>query len=263
MHPFAKHICIVLSKLSRQAACIVHCLVIAISIYPLTSHAWDKDSLAQLQPLAEKGNAEAQYFVGMLYQLGIGGADRDLKQALLWFQKSAAANDPLGAYKLGCFYAGQFPDVIAIDNENALRYKRIAADAGYSLAQSDVGTMYFQRGDFSESEKWWRLAAAQANPSAANNLSVLYHEGKHEGKLGTPDFINAYAWFKIAYTVSRRKMDDKAEEHLSKIAKEMTPADIAKAEKQATRWRVKPNTITVNALYPKPRVEALLTATTP
>ena len=46
--------------------------------------------------LANKGDAEAQYHVGMMYNNGIG-TQRDLKQAFEWFQKSAASNDPLGA----------------------------------------------------------------------------------------------------------------------------------------------------------------------
>jgi uncharacterized protein len=220
----------------------------------LSASAWDKDSLAQLQPLAEKGNAEAQYFVGMLYQLGIGGATRDLKQAFTWFEKADNANDPLGAYKVGCFYGGQFPDIVAVDLDKALTHKLIAAQAGYSLAQSDVGTLYFQRADFINAEKWWLLSAAQANATAANNLSVLYQQGKAR----PADLISAYAWFNIAYIASRRKMDDKAEAHLDAMAATMSRADIRAAKKLAREWRGSPSALTVAALNPKPNVEALL-----
>ena len=66
--------------------------------------------------LANKGDAEAQYHVGMMYNNGIG-TQRDLRQAFEWFQKSTASNDPLGAYKLGCYYDGQGEGVVAADAE--------------------------------------------------------------------------------------------------------------------------------------------------
>ena len=62
--------------------------------------------------LANKGDAEAQYHVGMMYNNGIG-TQRDIRQAFEWFQKSTAANDPLGAYKFGCYYDGQGEGVVA------------------------------------------------------------------------------------------------------------------------------------------------------
>ena len=72
--------------------------------------------------LADKGDAEAQYHVGMMYNNGIG-TKQNPKQAFEWFEKSAASNDPLGAYKLGCYYAGQFAGVVTIDQSEALKYK--------------------------------------------------------------------------------------------------------------------------------------------
>ena len=38
----------------------------------------------------------------MMHHIGIG-TQKDPRQAFEWFQKSAASNDPLGAYKLGCY----------------------------------------------------------------------------------------------------------------------------------------------------------------
>lgn len=235
--------------------CLQLCAIGFVSLFTtLSVSAWDKDSITQLQPLADSGNAEAQYFVGMLYQLGIGGATRDTKLAFAWFEKAYASNDPLGAYKVGCFYAGQFPDVVAVDMDKALIHKLVAATAGYSLAQSDVGHIYYQRADFVNAEKWWLQAAAQANVNAANNLSVMYQQGKN----GKPDLVNAYAWFKIAYIASKRKMDDQAEAHLQSMAMTMSSAEIRAANKLARQWRGSQNALTIAALYPKPNVEALL-----
>ena len=233
-------------------------LVISLFAGPVApALAWDKDSLAQLQPLAEVGNAEAQYHVGMLYSLGIGGAGKDTKRAFEWFQKSTAGNDPLGAYKLGCFYAGQHAGVVAVDADRALAYKLIAAKAGYALAQIDVAVAYYRRNEFAEAATWLQLAAAQGYPQAAMNLSALYREGKGVEK----DLVKAYAWLKHGYAVTGQKVSGRGLEVLEQMARDMSAADIAAADKLASGWRATPTALTVAARTPKPRVEALLAQT--
>ncbi len=216
--------------------------------------AWEERSLSRLQPLADKGNAEAQYFMGMFYGQGIGGANEDPKLAWDWFQKSAAGGDPLGAYKVGSYYAGLPPGLVAADADKAFSYKLFAAKAGYALAQTDIANIYYKAGDYAQAEKWWKLAADQGEPTAANNLSALYSEDN-----GAPrNLVKSYAWFKIAYSPGQMKMRATAQEFLDKLVKDMKPADIAAAEKQASRWKAKPTALTTKALTPKLRFEAFL-----
>ncbi len=80
----------------------------------------------------------------MLFNNGIGVA-QDNRRAFALFQAAAEAGDPLAAYKVGCYHAGQFPGVVPQDEEQALRYKLVAAEAGYSLAQVDVANIYMRR----------------------------------------------------------------------------------------------------------------------
>jgi TPR repeat protein len=54
-----------------------------------------------------------------------------------------------------------------------LQYKLVAATAGYSLAEHDVGIIYFQRNQFAEAVRWWQRSAEQGYPSALYNLSVI------------------------------------------------------------------------------------------
>src|SRR3954471_5528840 len=105
--------------------------------FSVPADANEADRFNAMVALANKGDAEAQYHVGMMYNNGIG-TQRDTRQAFEWFQKSTASNDPLGAYKLGCYYDGQGEGVVATDVNEAIKYKLIAAKAGYSLAQHDV-----------------------------------------------------------------------------------------------------------------------------
>ena len=82
----------------------------------------------RLESLAQRGSAEASYHLGMIYHLGLEGEARDYRRALGHFRRAAEGGDPLGAYKLGCYYAGQGDGVIPADAEQALRYKLVAAE---------------------------------------------------------------------------------------------------------------------------------------
>ena len=50
--------------------------------------------------------------LGMMHNNGMGKNQQDPKQAFEWFQKSTASGDPLGAYKLGCYYGGQGAGIV-------------------------------------------------------------------------------------------------------------------------------------------------------
>src|SRR5436190_15698737 len=110
---------------------------LCLLVFSIPANASDADTLKAMVALANKGDAEAQYHVGMMYNNGIG-TQQDPRQAFEWFQKSAASNDPLGAYKLGCYYDGQGAGIVTSDSDEALKYKLISAKARYALAQHDV-----------------------------------------------------------------------------------------------------------------------------
>src|SRR5436190_21100537 len=89
-------------------------------IFSMPADANDAATFNAMVALANKGDAEAQYHVGMMYNNGIG-TQQDSRQAFAWFQKSAASDDPLGAYKLGCYYDGQGAGIVATDTTEALK----------------------------------------------------------------------------------------------------------------------------------------------
>src|ERR1700709_2201179 len=84
-------------------------------IFAASALANDADTFNAMMALANKGNAEAQYHVGMMHNNGIG-TQQDPRQAFEWFQKSTASGDPLGAYKLGCYYDGQGVGIVTSDS---------------------------------------------------------------------------------------------------------------------------------------------------
>lgn len=194
----------------------------------------DTNTLNAMVALASKGDAEAQYHAGMMYHNGIG-TQRDPKQAFAWFQKSAAANDPLGAYKLGCYYDGQGAGVVAQDATEALKYKLVAAKAGYALAQHDVAHIYSRQDNADEAMKWLKMAADQGYPSALYNLSGSYFQGKGAPK----DLSMAYAYFKLSNVPPRSKVND--------MATILSKQELEKAEKLVSEFRPQPTALTLKA----------------
>jgi uncharacterized protein len=214
-------------------------------MFSMPAKANDADTFNAMVTLADKGDAEAQYHVGMMYNNGIG-TQRDLKQAFDWFQKAAASNDPLGAYKLGCYYDGQGADVVATDSNEALKYKLVAAKAGYMLAQHDVALLYDRQGNSEEAVKWWKMAADQGYPKALYNLSGSYFQGKGAPK----DLSMAYAYYKLSTLVPKDKVNGMAT-ILSKQERE-------KAEQLIAEWKPQPTALTLKAKRGVQAAEELL-----
>ena len=79
--------------------------------------------------------------------------------------------------------------------------------------------------------KWYRLAADQGDADAQNNLGVMYANGE-----GVPqDYVRAHMWFNL----SAAQGNQDAAENRDSIAKRMTPAQIAEAQKLAREWQPK------------------------
>lgn len=207
-----------------------------------SAHASDKALFNQIRELAERGIAEAQYHVGMMYNNGIG-TKKDPQQAFNWFSKAANAGDVLGAYKLGAYYLGQVKDVVVVDEDKALYHILVAAKAGYSFAQHDIGIIYYKRKQFDEALHWWKQAAEQGCPMSLNSLSALYHAGQAVPR----DDVFAYSYFKLAKLRSEGPIKPKAQSTLDHIKSAMTAAEVEKAEQIVSGWHANPTPLTLKA----------------
>lgn len=75
-------------------------LVLLLIVFFSELHAVQADGLFDFQmKLAEKGNAEAQFKVGEMYETGFG-VKKDMAQAKLWVEKAAAQGNEAASYKL-------------------------------------------------------------------------------------------------------------------------------------------------------------------
>ena len=147
--------------------------------------AYDKerwaDALMMCKPLAEKGDAEAQYHLGWMYSNGQGVMQDYKATARLW---------------------------------------GLAAKQSYPDAQSFLALMYLSgRGvpqDYNEAARLLELAAKQGFPDAQFNLGAMFDAGQ-----GVPlDYVKAHMWLNVAATNGRHYAASNRETVASKMTRE-------------------------------------------
>jgi TPR repeat protein len=145
----------------------------------------------------------------------------------------AEQGDPTAQHHLGWLYV--LGHGVPQDYEEAVRWFRKAAEQGDSDAQTNLGSLYLL-GDrlpqnYTEALKWLRAAADQGHPFAQTKLGIMYEDG--HGVL--QDRVQAHKWFSLAAAQG----SELAGAFLSELTKEMTPAQIAEADRLARDWRPK------------------------
>ena len=90
------------------------------------------------RPLADQGNADAQYVLAMMYRVG-DGVPENGAEAVRWYRKAADQGLAPAQLGLGLMYAN-----------------------GEGVPQNDV-----------EAYMWWNLAAAQGEDDAKENKAIL------------------------------------------------------------------------------------------
>ena len=209
---------------------------------------------------ADSGNAEAQYWLGKIYDEG-RLLLLDKEKSALWLQKSAEQGYAPAEYWLCWKRAGQ--DTLAAE-----RCTWQAAESGVPAAQFWVGISLEQHQfgvtDKQEALKWFKLAAEGGNPDAEYMLGLRYELGdgvpqsyavaanwflkaaEHVPNLGgaaqgrnglgilymdgdgvPKDYVQACMWFILA----------DVDENIKHVQRKMTSAQIARAQQLAQDWR--------------------------
>jgi TPR repeat protein len=118
------------------------------------------------RPLADQGNAEAQYAPGFMYDGG-QGVPKNYARAAKWWRLAADQGHTFAQYNLGTLYDNG--NGVPQNKAEALKWYHLAAERGNDGAQFNVGVLHFAgvAENRIEAAKWFRRAAA-ARPKSAN-----------------------------------------------------------------------------------------------
>ncbi|PCF94626.1 tetratricopeptide repeat protein [Vreelandella nigrificans] len=224
-------------------------------------HAGEHETAMQeLRPLAEQGDAEAQYRLGYMYNRGWGIRSNGV-EALKWWHLAAEQGHLPAQYKIGDVYENSMNDSfwgIERSREEARKWYLMAAEQGYTDAQIKLGNMdpfgpegekwvriaaeannaeaqfklgrRYQHGwgvleDDVEAVRWFRLAAAQGYPEAQSALGSRYEFGRGVSQ----DDTTAYMWYTLFEANSDMTMENRRD-----LEAKMPPEAIAEAEQRAS-----------------------------
>ena len=183
----------------------------------------DGAALQQTLLLAQRGDADAQFWRGCSFAAG-KGVPADDRRAVFWFRKAAEQEHADAQFFLGRSCADG-KGVPADDREAAYWYRK-AAEQGHADAQCYLGLCFADGkgvpADDREAAYWYHKAAEQGHASAQLELGRCYANGE-----GVPqDDVQAYAWINLA---SVQRGED-AQEHRTRLRQRMTSAQIAEAQ---------------------------------
>ena len=223
-----------------------------------SSSAQSTPLISALEDKAQNKNGEASYHLGMLYNNGVG-VEKSPATALSWFETAAKYDDPLGHYKLGCYYAGQFGQVegLTLNPEEALKHKMIAAEAGYSLAQYDVGAAMFRQGKVEESLKWTHRAAEQGYPNALSALAALYQQE------GAPQYSDQKAYQALLKIQSMVPANPQLDNAIETIGAKLEASTRTELKNELADWQPKPTELSQLAAAGLERAQEVAGVTTP
>lgn len=149
------------------------------------------DSLQLLRSAAEKGDAEAQYLLGLQYREG-DGVDRSPVEAERWLRRAAEAGRVDAQTELGVLQSASSE---AGKREEAARWLLSAARQGDAGAMQALGELYRGNpglsGDPMAALRWYVQAAAAGRAVAARAVAELYVFGQGVAR----DLVLALHWY--------------------------------------------------------------------
>ena len=185
----------------------------------------------EYRPLAERGDPEAQYRIGRMYEFG-NGYPQDKAQGIAWIRKAAAQGHVDAEQELGVVYATG--DGVKQDDVQAVTWFRKAAEHGDATAQYNLGLLYAKgqgvARDYAQAADWWRKSATKGNADAQFKLAVVYHTGQGAARDEVFALANA--------TIAARNGDKENIDYRNEIAKPLTPEQRRRATALANAWKV-------------------------
>jgi len=168
-------------------------------------------AVRELKPLAEQGNAEAQFNLGSLYYQG-RGVPQDYREAIKWFRKAAEQGHRFSQTTLGTVYAEGVQGVVEKDYPQALMWFIFAAARGdmeamefrdalanrmtpAQITEAQTLVREFKPQDvYTRALQEFKTLGAQGDVAAQFRVGLIYYKGQGV----QPDYPEALRWFKKA-----------------------------------------------------------------
>ncbi|MEM7407823.1 MAG: tetratricopeptide repeat protein [Pseudomonadota bacterium] len=156
------------------------------------------DAMKLWEPLAEAGDARAQFNLGVMHAegRGTGHSGRNMRKAAGWWRRAGAQGHTRALHNLALAHIGGV--IGGQDYAQAVNYLEQAAKGGFANSQYTLGKMYhYGLGvvrNYSESARYFEMAAEQGFIKAAYNLGKAYRDGHGVGV----DHGASVKWFRVA-----------------------------------------------------------------
>ena len=129
----------------------------------------------RIKEAAERGDAFAQFQVGVSYEKGSNGFGQDYVKACEWYEKAASQGNADAQNALGWLHENGLG--VQRSNVMAAFYYERAAFQGLAVAQRRLGDWYYQEKDYRSARSWYELSANQGDAEAQFAIGYLYFKG--------------------------------------------------------------------------------------
>jgi uncharacterized protein YgiM (DUF1202 family) len=131
-------------------------------------------AMAVWEPLANQGNRDAQFAMGVLYYEG-HGVNKNLDEALAWFRKAADSEHPTAMFNLGvAYWEGRG---LSQNYAQAVDWWERAAESGDVASQYNLGLAYYlgkgAQKDLDQARNWLTQAAEKGHADAQRVLGII------------------------------------------------------------------------------------------
>ncbi len=159
-----------------------HVIIHSVTRCPDTDSEFVKDKdIEDLLEVAEAGDADAQYKLGMRYLEG-DGVPENMVEAVKWFSEAAELGNAWAQVELGACY--EDGSGVEADMAEAIKWYRLAAEEENWLAQRFLGNCYeYGKGiaiDLEKAESWYRKAVENGGDQETKDILAEFLRKKEE-----------------------------------------------------------------------------------
>jgi TPR repeat protein len=193
-----------------------------------------------------------------------GGVFQLEGEASNWYRKAESGSPAKWLLLLGNWF--EDGKRVPQNHQEAVRLYKLAAEKGELDAAAHLGDIYFEgRGvpgamqDYNEAVRWWIKTSERGHAQSMIRLATMYEKGlgvsRGDSASNSADLMEAYKWFNIAAATLGSQLPEgegpkgkkaamlyeSAVRSRDNLAKQLSPEQLAEAQRRASAFVVKPN----------------------